>query len=188
MRSDRALVVVDVQNDFCQGGTLAVPDADAVVPALNAHMAEFQKMGFLVFVTRDWHPPVTKHFKEHGGVWPAHCVRDTQGAAFCPGLRLPEGAVILSKGMDPQKEGYSVFQARDDSGRGFAVLLKEFGVRELYIGGLATDYCVKATGLDALDRGFKVTILLDAVRGVDLKPGDADRALAELASRGARLQ
>ena len=188
MRSDKALVVVDVQNDFCPGGALGVRDGDAVIPALNGHIDAFLRQGDVIFVTRDWHPQVTRHFKKHGGVWPVHCVRDTQGAAFHPGLKVPEEAIVLSKGTDPDKEGYSVFSARDDKGVGFETLLVTLGIKELFIGGLATDYCVKATGLEALGKGYEVTILVDAVRGVDLQPGDSDKALADLASRGARLK
>ncbi len=187
MRSDEALVVVDVQNDFCPAGSLAVPDGDAVVPALNEYIDAFHRRGCAVFVSRDWHPKVTRHFKEHGGAWPAHCVQGTEGAAFHPGLKLPKEALILSKGTDPDKEGYSVFSARDDKGVTFETLLATMGIKQLTIGGLATDYCVKETGLEALDKGYKVHILVNAVRGVNLHPGDADKALAELASRGAHL-
>jgi len=188
MRSDKALVVVDVQNDFCPGGALAVPDGDAVVPALNTHIDAFQRRGDAIFFSRDWHPDVTKHFKKNGGAWPAHCVRETPGAAFHPDLKVPKDAVVLSKGMDPDAEGYSVFSARDEKGVAFETFLATRGIKQLFIGGLATDYCVKATGLEALDKGYKVFILLDAVRGVNVKPGDADKALAELASRGAHLK
>jgi len=188
MKRDEALVVVDVQNDFCPGGALAVPEGDAVVPILNTYIAEFSREGLAVFVSRDWHPEVTRHFKGHGGAWPAHCVRDTEGAAFHPALKLPREAVVLSKGTEPDKEGYSVFSAHDDKGVTFETLLKKTGIRHLFIGGLATDYCVKATALDALDKGFQVTILVDAVRGVNLHPGDADRAIEELVARGARLK
>jgi nicotinamidase/pyrazinamidase len=185
--SDRALVVVDVQNDFCPGGALGVPDGDAVVPVLNRTIEEFHREGSRVFASRDWHPAATRHFKEYGGIWPVHCVENTQGAAWHPGLKLPEDAVILSKGTDPRKEGYSVFEAQDARGDAFDDLLRKEKVKELFIGGLATDYCVRETALEALKRGYAVTVLVGAVRGVDLKPGDSDKALAELAARGARL-
>jgi len=188
VENGKALVVVDVQNDFCPGGALAVPDGDAVVPVLNKYIDDFRRRGLPIFVSRDWHPKVTKHFKEYDGTWPAHCVQDTEGAAFHPGLKLPKEAVVLSKGTDPDTEGYSVFSARDDKGAAFETLLAARSIKQLTIGGLATDYCVKETGLEALDKGYEVFILVDAVRGVNVKPGDADKALAELASRGAHLQ
>ncbi len=185
MKRDKALVVVDVQNDFCPGGALAVPDGDAVIPVLNKYIAEFRRQGLAVFFSRDWHPEVTRHFKSRGGAWPAHCIQDTHGAAFHSGLQLPKGARVLSKGTDPDKEGYSVFSAHDDQGVAFETLLATMGIRQLFIGGLATDYCVKETALEALDKGFQVVLLVDAMRGVNLQPGDADRAVQEIVARGA---
>ena len=182
------MVVVDIQNDFCPGGALGVSDGGAVIPVLNKHIDAFHRRGDAVFATRDWHPKVTRHFKKHGGIWPVHCVQGTEGAAFHPDLKLPKEAVILSKGTDPGTEGYSVFSARDDKGVAFETLLATMGIKQLFIGGLATDYCVKETGLEALAKGYRVTVLVDAVRGVDLQPGDSDKALAELASHGAHLQ
>ena len=124
MKSDKALVVVDVQKDFCPGGSLAVSEGDTVVPVMNKYVREFQGRGRPVFFSRDWHPEVTAHFKEHGGSWPAHCVQGKDGAAFHPGLEIPKEAVIVSKGTDPQREGYSVFSARDDKGTDFESLLR----------------------------------------------------------------
>jgi len=187
MKAGAALVAVDVQNDFCPAGALAVPDGDAVVPVLNAYIEEFRRRGLPVFVSRDWHPKVTKHFKERGGLWPVHCVQNTPGARFHPGLKFPKEAVIVSKGTDPDEEGYSVFSAHDDKATAFGELLAKRGIKKLFIGGLATDYCVKETALEALKKGFKVYVLTDAVGGVDLHPGDSDKALREAVARGAAL-
>jgi nicotinamidase/pyrazinamidase len=182
-----ALVIVDVQNDFCPGGALPVPGGDQVVPVLNACAERARAAGATVFASRDWHPERTKHFKAWGGAWPPHCVQGTPGAQFHPGLRLPREAVVVSKGMDPEEDAYSCFQASDTAGRPFLDLLRERGVRRLLVGGLATDYCVRATALDALRAGFEVAVLTDAVRAVDLTPGDGERALREMEAAGARL-
>ena len=182
-----ALVVVDLQNDFCPGGALGVRDGDAIVPVVNRYLERFANAGAPVFLTRDWHPPVTRHFKAFGGVWPPHCVRDTRGAAFHPGLAAPAEAVIVSKGMDPDQDAYSAFQAEDPSARPFSAVLAEQGVRRLYVGGLATDYCVRATALDALREGFEVVLLTDAIAAVDLEPGDGARAIDEMQGAGARM-
>lgn len=182
-----ALVVVDLQNDFCPGGALGVRGGDAIVPVVNRYLERFANAGAPVFLTRDWHPPVTRHFKAFGGVWPPHCVRDTRGAAFHPGLAAPAEAVIVSKGMDPDQDAYSAFQAEDPSARPFVAVLAERGVRRLYVGGLATDYCVRATALDALRGGFEVVLLTDAIAAVDLEPGDGARAIDEMQGAGARM-
>ncbi len=182
-----ALLVVDVQNDFCPEGALGVREGDRVVPVLNRYIARFREAGAPVFLTRDWHPPKTKHFQAYGGVWPPHCVQGTSGAAFHPALVVPPEAVIVSKGMDPEQDAYSAFQAEDPQGQPFLVVLKERGVRRLFLGGLATDYCVKETTLDAARQGFEVIVLVDAVRAVDLAPGDGDRAMTAMREAGARF-
>jgi nicotinamidase/pyrazinamidase len=182
-----ALVVVDLQNDFCPGGALHVRDGDAIVPVVNRYLDRFAQAGAPLFLTRDWHPPVTRHFQAYGGVWPTHCVQGTPGAAFHPGLAPPDGAVIVSKGMDPEQDAYSAFQAEDPSGRRLPTILKERGIRRLYVGGLATDYCVRATVLDALRDGFEVVVLTDAIGAVDLAPGDGARAIHEIRGAGGRL-
>ncbi len=181
-----ALVIVDVQNDFCPGGSLAVPEGDRVVPVLNRYAALFQARGAAVFASRDWHPPRTRHFKAYGGAWPPHCVQGTPGARFHPDLALPPGATVVSKGADPEQDAYSVFQAETEDGLPFTAALGERGVSRLFVGGLATDYCVKATVLDALKEGFEVVVLEDAVRAVDVTPGDGERALAEMRAAGAQ--
>jgi nicotinamidase/pyrazinamidase len=180
-----ALVIVDVQNDFCPGGALAVPDGDRVVPVLNRCIERFDALGAPIVASRDWHPPVTRHFKAHGGAWPPHCVQGTTGAEFHRDLRLPARAIVVSKGMNPEDDAYSCFQAEDPSGMPFAATLGELGARRLVVGGLATDYCVKATVLDALREGFEVVVLEDAIRAVDLAPGDGARAIEAMQASGA---
>jgi nicotinamidase/pyrazinamidase len=182
-----ALVVVDVQNDFCPGGALAVPEGDQVVPVINGYMEEFAVAGLPIYASRDWHPEKTKHFKDYGGVWPLHCVEKTEGAGFHPDLRFPEETVIITKGDRPDEEGYSCFQGRDPEGRPFGEVLGARGIDRLFVGGLATDYCVRATVLDALKEGFGATLLKDAVRGVDLNPGDSERAVEEMKKDGADM-
>ncbi|MGB5235831.1 MAG: isochorismatase family protein [Candidatus Macondimonas sp.] len=185
-----ALLVVDVQNDFADPkGSLYVPGGEAVVPVLNAEIERALAAGARIIYTRDWHPPATPHFKKDGGIWPVHCVRDTWGAALHPSLRV-EGPVV-SKG-DAGEDGYSGFCARDPrSGvirpTALGGLLAGDGITRLVVGGLATDYCVRATVLDALERHYPVRVLRAAVRAVDLKPGDGARALDEMAQAGAVL-
>jgi nicotinamidase/pyrazinamidase len=180
-----ALIIVDVQNDFCPGGSLAVPEGDRVVPVLNRYAERFARHAAPVFASRDWHPAQTRHFKASGGRWPAHCVQGTGGAEFHPDLRLPPGTEVVSKGTDPAEDAYSVFQAETSAGMPFAAALGEHGVGRLFVGGLATDYCVKATVLDALKEGFEVVLLDDAIRAVDVAPGDGARALDEMTRAGA---
>lgn len=185
MEKSSALLIVDVQNDFCPDGSLPVPDGDAVVPVLNRYIAVFREKGLPVFASRDWHPEQSSHFKAFGGIWPRHCVQESPGAEFHSGLELPEDAIILSKGMDPQRDDYSALQAITPQGTPFARLLKEMGISAIYVGGLATDYCVKETVLEGLREGFLVVLLLDAVRGVDLAPGDSKRAVEDMVKGGA---
>lgn len=185
MQAKDALIIVDVQNDFCPGGALAVRGGDEVVPVLNRAIDKFSAAGLPIFATRDWHPAKTSHFKAYGGLWPVHCVQGTGGADFHPGLHLNKNVVVVSAGMLPTEEGYSGFQATDASGSGLAELLRRKGVERLFVGGLATDYCVKHTVLDGLKEGFKVTLLVDAVRAVNLSPDDGERAIDEMTKAGA---
>lgn len=185
--SETALLIVDVQNDFCPGGALPVPEGDQVVPVLNRAIERFQQAGGLIIASRDWHPARSTHFAAYGGKWPVHCVQDTEGAAFHPQLRLPAEAIVVSKGTGENEDGYSAFEARTDDGTPLEDLLREKGVRRLVVGGLATDYCVRASVLGALERGFEVLVLRDAIRGVDVQPGDSERALAEMQQKGAKL-
>jgi nicotinamidase/pyrazinamidase len=140
-----------------------------------------------VFASRDWHPRETKHFRQYGGVWPVHCVRDTPGAAFHPALRLPPDAVVFSKGTDPERDSYSAFDGTTEEGTLLMERMVAGGINHLYIGGLATDYCVRATALEALLLGKKVTVLTDAVAGVDVTPGDSALALEAVRRAGAEF-
>jgi nicotinamidase/pyrazinamidase len=185
MQSTDALIIIDVQNDFCPGGSLAVTGGNEVVPVLNQYIEQFARAKLPIFATRDWHPENTRHFKIHGGLWPPHCIQGTQGAEFRADLALPDDVVIVSAGMAPDEEGYSGFDGKDGNGAGLADLLRARGVERVFVGGLATDYCVKETVLDALRHGFKAVLLEDAVRGVNLRPDDSKRAIAEMVSAGA---
>lgn len=176
-----ALLVVDVQNDFLPGGSLAVPAGDMVVAALNRYLARFESAGLPIYATRDWHPPDHCSFREQGGVWPPHCVAGTEGAAFSPLLQLPASAVVISKAARREVDAYSGL-----AGTGLAERLREADIVRLFVGGLATDYCVLNTVRDALEQGFAVVLLLDAIRAVDVAPGDGQRAIAEMLRLGAR--
>ena len=187
MARSSALVVVDLQNDFLPGGALGVPEGDQVIPVLNRYIRQFSAAGLPVYASRDWHPPVTKHFKEYGGVWPAHCVQGTRGAEFHPDLLLPENAIVVSKGMDPERDAYSAFDALESDGTSLAESLRRRGVSHIYVGGLATDYCVKWTAIEAPKNGFEMTVLVDASLGVNLQPHDSERAITEMVRQGAEL-
>lgn len=179
---NRALIVVDVQNDFCPGGSLAVAHGDDVVPPLNKMMKEFLDRGEPVYKTRDWHPEKTRHFTAYGGTWPAHCVQNTRGAEFHPDLLDDPRVTIISKGFDESADGYSGFD-----GTQLAELLRDQGVEEVWVGGLATDYCVKETVIDARKAGFKVKALADMMRPVNVKPEDGQKALEEMSAAGAEI-
>ncbi|HIE04896.1 MAG TPA: nicotinamidase [Candidatus Latescibacteria bacterium] len=181
LRRGDALVVVDVQKDFLPGGSLAVPHGDEVVPVLARYIELFKDKGLPIFATRDWHPPDHSSFETRGGPWPPHCVQGSEGAKFAPGLGLPEDIVIISKATDPGEEAYSGFQGTDLDER-----LRREGVRRIFVGGLATDYCVLSTVRDALSLGYEVYLLEDGVRAVDLNPGDGERAIDEMVRLGAK--
>jgi nicotinamidase/pyrazinamidase len=178
----KALIVVDVQNDFCPGGSLAVANGDEVVGPLNELAKEFLDRGEPVFKTRDWHPARTKHFAAYGGTWPIHCVQGTRGAEFHADLIDDPRITVISKGTDEGADGYSGFD-----GTNLAQLLREKGVAEVWIGGLATDYCVKHTVLDARREGFEVKALADAMRAVNLNPNDGRQAIEEMRDAGAEI-
>lgn len=177
-----ALIVVDVQQDFLPGGALAVPDGHAVVEPLNRAIDAFARAGQPVFYSRDWHPPEHCSFQAQGGPWPPHCVTGTPGAQFAPALRVPEGAAVVSKASTPGSDAYSAFQ-----GTALGAQLQSAGIRRIFVGGLATDYCVRATVLDARMNGLEVVLLVDSVRAVDVKPGDGQRAVHEMRAQGASL-
>jgi nicotinamidase/pyrazinamidase len=175
----RALIIVDFQNDFTPpSGALAVPEGDRIADRLNAlaRSGDYD----LVVATRDWHPPEHGSFAERGGPWPVHCVQGTEGAELHPALDRTAIDVVVDKGQDPATEGYSGFDAT-----GLEALLRERGIDDVTVVGLATDYCVRNTALDALKEGFAVTVDPTAVRGVDVTPGDSERALEELRAAGA---
>ena len=185
-----ALLIVDFQNDFCPGGALPVAEGDRIAGPVNALLDSFD----LVVATRDWHPPDHGSFvgvevdadKWRGAdppsIWPVHCVQGTDGAELHPALDRAKIDVVIDKGQDPNSQGYSGFQDTT-----LAELLRERGVERLFVTGLATDYCVKNTVLDARRIGFEVTVVEDAVRGVDVEPGDSERALEEMEGAGAEL-
>jgi nicotinamidase/pyrazinamidase len=178
----RALIVVDVQNDFCPGGSLAVTHGDEVVAPINKLIREFLDRAEPVYKTRDWHPAQTKHFAAYGGVWPVHCVQNTRGAEFHPDLLEDPRINIISKGIDESADGYSAFDGTNLGG-----LLREEGVAEIWVGGLATDYCVKETVLDGVRQGFKVKALADSMRAVNLKADDGAKAVAQMRAAGAEI-
>ena len=178
-----AVLVVDVQNDFCPGGALAVSEGDRVIPILNDVIARFA--GHPIYASRDWHPRDTKHFKEFGGPWPVHCVAGTPGADLHADLRLPPDAIIVSKGQDRADDGYSAFEGMTAAGRRLQEDLRARGVTDLIVGGLATDYCVRASVLDAVRAGLNVTVLTDGIAGIT--PESTARALDDMRRAGARL-
>jgi nicotinamidase/pyrazinamidase len=175
-----ALILTDVQHDFLPGGSLGVADGDAIIGPLNAMIEQFVQQGLPVVATRDWHPANHVSFVAQGGPWPTHCVQGTQGAAFAPELRIPDGAIIISKATDPDQDAYSGFQGTDLDRQ-----LRALGVHRVFVGGLATDYCVLNTVLDARRLGYDVVLLAEAVRAVDVQPGDGEAALAQMADAGA---
>jgi nicotinamidase/pyrazinamidase len=182
-----ALLIVDVQRDFCPGGALPVPGGDQVVPVLNRCIAEAVHQGLPVYASRDWHPLVSDHFKAYGGDWPSHCVQGTEGARFHPDLHLPPSTAVITKGDDRHLEGYSAFDGHTADGRSLADDLRAHHIEQLYVGGLATDYCVQESVIAACRAGLRVAVLQDAVAGIDVHPGDSDRAFALMRGAGAAL-
>jgi nicotinamidase/pyrazinamidase len=168
MKENQALLLVDVQNDFCCGGKISVPKSDSIVPTCNAYINLFATAGLPVFASRDWHPEKTRHFQEYGGIWPAHCVQNTHGAEFHPNLKLPPDAFIISKGQQPEEESFSSFQGRDENGSMLNEILKKLGIIELFVGGLATDFCIKHTVLDGLHNNYSVHLLTEANKGINM--------------------
>ena len=184
LTSSDALLLVDVQNDFCPGGALAVADGDAVVPVLNAWMVAARQGGARIFASRDWHPHDHMSFAERGGLWPPHCVQNTPGAAFHPDLEMPADAVVVTKADTPDREAYSAF----DSGE-LASQLRAANIQRLWVGGLATDYCVKASVLDAAQLpGLEVHVITAGIRAVEAAPGDGEAALDAMQAAGAILE
>ncbi len=178
----KALIVVDVQNDFCPEGSLPVAHGDEVIPPLNKLIKEFLDRDEPVYKTRDWHPPQTNHFAAYGGIWPFHCIQNTAGAEFHRDLLDDPRITIISKGTDDSADGYSGFD-----GTNLGELLREEGVAEIWVGGLATDYCVKQTVIDGVRQGFKVRALADAMRAVNVHPGDGAEAVKAMRDVGAEI-
>jgi len=182
VRPSDALVVVDMQVDFMPGGALPVPGGDEVVGRVNEYVELFTKAGATVVFTRDWHPPNHISFKTRGGPWPPHCIQGTPGASFHPKLRVPTDALIVSKATDPDREAYSGFEGTELDAE-----LRKRGVRRVFVCGVATDYCVRATALDAAKLGYQVFLLVDAVRGVNMPPNSVQRATDEMLNAGVVL-
>jgi nicotinamidase/pyrazinamidase len=178
--SGDALILVDVQNDFLPGGSLAVPMGHQVIPVLNRYIALFHIHGLRIFASRDWHPPDHSSFLEQGGRWPPHCIATTPGAAFPPSLELPSGTQIISKATNREKDAYSGF---DDTQ--LDTLLKSSGICRVFIGGVATEYCVLNTVKDALQYGYATFVLEDAIRAININPDDGRNALEEMMHLGA---
>jgi len=176
-----ALISVDVQNDFLAGGSLAVPRGNEVIPVMNRYIRAFKERGLPIFATRDWHPANHCSFKAQGGPWPPHCVQGTKGAEFAPDLDLPEDAVVISSATRPDKEAYSGFEGTD-----LHEHLQKIGVKRLFTGGIATDYCVLNTVRDALALGYEVYLLEDAIRAVNVNPDDGEKAKEEMLGSGAK--
>lgn len=177
-----ALIVIDVQNDFMPGGALGISLANQIIAPLNRYIHEFGARGLPIFATRDWHPAKHCSFHAQGGPWPPHCVRDTRGAGFARDLHLPVNVRVVSKGTEIGREAYSGFQGTD-----LDTQLRQLRCSRVVLGGLATDYCVAATAIDARAAGFDVVVLEDAIRGVDLEPGDSQNALERMAAAGVKL-
>jgi nicotinamidase/pyrazinamidase len=173
-----ALLIIDMQNDFMPNGALPIPDSDKIVPVLNKYIDMFATRRLHIFATRDWHPPNHVSFKQLGGVWPMHCVKDTMGAEFHSELRIPRSTTIISKGYEHNKEAYSGFEDTD-----LAKRLEQNDIKCILVGGVATDYCVKNTVLDALNRGLEVVLLVDAVKGIKSN----EEAIREMQKSGAKL-
>ncbi len=176
-----ALIIVDVQNDFLPGGNLGVPDGDAVLPVMNRYLELFRRAGLPVYATRDWHPEGHCSFKAQGGPWPPHCVAESEGAAFARELKIGEDVDVISKATTVEKDAYSGFEGTD-----LAERLRTQKITRLFIGGLATDYCVLNTVKDALREGFQVLLLEDGIRGVEVNAGDSKKAIEEMHALGAR--
>ena len=181
LRPGDALVLVDVQNDFLPSGNLAVPAGEEVVPLLNRYIEKFTRADLPVFATRDWHPPDHCSFSSHEGVWPPHCVAGTRGAEFADNLAVPESATVISKAVQAQKDAYSGFDGTNLNSE-----LQQRHVQRVFVGGLATDYCVLNTVIDALGNGYEVFLLIDAIRAVDVQPQDGARAIEDMLRSGAQ--
>jgi nicotinamidase/pyrazinamidase len=181
LEDGNALIVADVQRDFLPGGSLAVPDAESIVAVLNRYLAAWSAARLPTFLSRCWHPSDHCSFRAQGGAWPAHCVAGSAGAEFAPGLEIPSDSVVISKAADAGREVYSAFEGTD-----LDLRLRRLGTTRVFVGGIATDYCVLNTVRDAIERGYTTFVLSDAVRAVDAHPGDGHAAEEEMARLGAQ--
>lgn len=180
LQKNDALLIIDVQNDFLPGGNLGVPEGDHIIPVINSYISLFTTAKLPVFASRDYHPANHCSFSTQGGGWPSHCVADTGGAEFAAGLNLHEGVAIISKATEQDRDAYSVLE-----GTGLKDELTRLQVKRVFACGLATDYCVLASVRDLLHNGFEVMLLTDAIKGVNLKPDDSEKALKEMLDAGA---
>ncbi|MCY0878992.1 MAG: nicotinamidase [Firmicutes bacterium] len=187
--SQEAFIIVDFQRDFCAGGALAVPEGDAILPVVQSWVDRFWSSPHRIITTQDAHPSDHISFIARGGPWPPHCIWGTPGALLHPALSLPDGHAQFLKGQDRDREAYSGFDGFTPGSHPVSLrdYLRSQGITRVYIAGLATDYCVRATALDALAFGFETAIIVNGVRGVDVVPGDSERALNELVQKGAQL-
>lgn len=184
-KEKKALIIVDVQNDFCPGGALAVPAGDEVVPVINELI---EKDDFdLIVATLDWHPENHCSFVENGGQWPKHCVQNTFGAAFHSKLKVGKNWIIIKKAFLPEKDAYSGFEGRDNLGRNLAEILKFHQIKKIIVVGLATEYCVKATALDGIKYGFEATVIKKGIRAVNVRPDDGKKAIEEMKNAGIKI-
>lgn len=175
------LLVTDIQIDFLPGGALPIANGDEIIPVINEYIKHFEDAKSPIIASRDWHPPNHISFKAQGGPWPPHCVQGTEGAMFSPNLKLPKSTIIVSKATDPNREAYSAFD-----GTNLANELQRLNAKRLFVSGLATDYCVVNTVLDALKLGFETIVLMDATLGINVNPGDVDRAIEAMKKSGAQ--
>jgi nicotinamidase/pyrazinamidase len=176
-----ALLITDIQIDFLPGGALPVEGGNEIIPVVNNYIQHFESAKAHIIASRDWHPANHVSFKSQGGIWPAHCVQDTEGAKFSPDMKLPDHTVVISKAMDPKHEAYSAFDATNLDKE-----LRQLGIKRLFVAGLATDYCVVNTVLDACKLGYETVVLTDATLGINLMPGDVERAFKTMSKSGAR--
>ena len=181
LNSTDALIIGDVQIDFLPGGALPIPRGDEIIPVLNDYIYLFVAAKAKIFATRDWHPPNHMSFKPFGGPWPMHCLQNSEGAKFHPDLKLPKDVIVISKATDPQREAYSAFE-----GTPLADELRAKGITRVFVGGVATDYCVRFTVIDALSLGFPAFLLSDATRGINVHPADSEKAVQAMLAKGAK--
>ena len=180
--NETALIIVDVQNDFCDNGSLPVPNAEQIIPGINKIIEYFHSSFLPVYATRDWLPIDHCSFKSNGGLWPMHCVQQTKGSQIHPELLIDNRVTIIDKGADKDKEAYSGFDGTD-----FSQELRKKNISKVIITGLATDYCINWTTIGALNNGFSATVISDLIRGIDLKPGDCKNAINEMSKSGAKF-